>query len=104
MRGNTASARLMKWPSVAGERVSTDGTAPYTITHGALRECVDALRRKPQSTYHLYEVRLEDGSAFSAAEALALIPRNDGHPPADYGGGDLTSLQRDQPTDDERLK
>jgi hypothetical protein len=46
----------MKWTSLRGERVSAkDGASPYTIMHGSLRDCVDALRGKPEASHKLYE-------------------------------------------------
>lgn len=98
-------AMLMKWPSINSQRVSQkDGAAPYTIMRGALRDCVVALRSKPEFTHHLYEVRLADGSILSAIEALALFPKNNDHPPPeeDYGGGDFVSVQREPSTDDDQ--
>ncbi len=80
------TAKLMKWPSLNGERISPkDGASPYTIMNGSLRDCVDALHGKPEASHKLYEVHTGDGAIMSAAEALALVPRP---PEEDYGGGD----------------
>ncbi len=99
------SAMLMKWPSLRGERVSPkDGAVPYTIMRGSLRDCVDALRGKPEVSHHLYEVHMSDGAVMSAAEVLALVPKKEGQPPPeeDYGGGDFVSVQREPSTDDDQ--
>jgi hypothetical protein len=98
-------ATLMKWPSLNGERISPkDGAAPYTIMRGSLRECVDALRAKPEASHKLYEVHTGDVAIMSAAEALALVPKTDAHPPPEenYGGGDIVSVQREPSTDDDQ--
>jgi hypothetical protein len=69
-----ATAKLMKWPSLSGERISPkDGASPYTIMHGSLRDCTDALRGKPEASRKLYEIHTGDGAIMSAAEALALV-------------------------------
>jgi hypothetical protein len=67
------SAKLIKWPSLGGQRISPkDGASPYTIMRGSLRDCVDTLRSKPESSHHLYEIRT-GGTVMSAAEAMTLI-------------------------------
>lgn len=71
-------ANLMKWPSLRGERFITDeSSGPYTIMRGTLRDCVEALRRKPESTHHLYEIRFTDGAILSPGDAMALVRQND---------------------------
>ena len=86
------SAKLMKWPSLRGERVSAkDGAAPYTIMRGSLRDCIDALRGKPEASHKLYEVHTGDGAILSAAVALALVPTRE----EDCGGCDIVSVQRE---------
>lgn len=65
-------AKLMKWPSLHGERISPkDGAQPYTISQGTLGECIGSLQAKPAASLHLYEIRLSDGSVVSADEAIA---------------------------------
>lgn len=76
-----ASAKLMKWPSLRGKRISPkDGASPFTIMRGSLRDCVDALRSKPESSHHLYELHTGDSAVMSAAEAMALMPRWEDRP------------------------
>jgi len=103
-----ATATLMKWPSLNGERISAkDGASPYTIMHGSLRDCVDALRAKPDASHKLYEVHTVDGAIMSAAEALALVSTREDPPPPEeeYGGSDIVSVQREPSTgDDQPLK
>lgn len=102
---DATSAKLMKWPSLGGERISSkDGASPYTVMHGSLRECVDALRPKPESSHNLYEIHVGDGAIMTAAEALALVPMRESHPPPeeDYGGGDIVSVQSEPSTDDDQ--
>jgi hypothetical protein len=72
--------------------------------HGSLRDCVDALRGKPETSHKLYEVRPGDGAIMSATEALALVTARENHPPPeeDYGGGDIVSVQREPSTDDDQ--
>jgi hypothetical protein len=83
------SAKLMKWPSLGGERISPkDGAAPYTIMHGSMRECVDALRNKPEASHHLYEIHAGNGAVMSAAEALSLMPKREECPPPEENSGD----------------
>lgn len=104
MTDDTA-VNLMKWPSLRGERISPkDGASPYTIMRGSLRECVDALRGKPEASHHLYELHMSDGGILSAAEALALVPEREDQPPPeeDYGGDDIVSVQRSPSTDDDQ--
>lgn len=99
------SAKLMKWPSLGGQRISPkDGASPYTIMRGSLRDCVDALRSKPDSSHHLYEIHTDDNAVMSAAEALSLMPRRKDHPPPEHdcGGGDLVSLDPEASTDDDQ--
>lgn len=100
-----ASAKLMKWPSLRGERISPkDGASPYTIMRGSLRDCIDALRGKPEASHKLYEVHTSEGAIMSATEALALVSRKEDQPPPeeDYGGGDIVSVQREPSTDDDQ--
>ena len=83
------SAKLMKWPSLGGERISPkDGAFPYTIVRGSLHDCVDALRSKSESSHHLYEIHTGDNAGMSAAEAIALIPRREDYPPSEEDYGD----------------
>lgn len=83
------SAKLMKWPSLGGQRISPkDGASPYTITRGSLCDCVDALRGKPESSHHLYEIHTGDSIVISAAEAMALIPKREEYPPPEESYGD----------------
>jgi hypothetical protein len=99
------TAKLMKWPSLNGERISpTDGAAPYTIMQGSLRDCVDALRGKPASSHQLYEMHMGDGGIMSASEALALVPTRENDPPPeeDSGGGDIVSVESEPSTDDDQ--
>lgn len=99
------TAKLMKWPSLNGERISPkDGASPYTVAHGSLRDCVDTLRAKPETSHKLYEIHTGDGAIMSAAEALALVPTRESYPPSeeDYGGGDIVSVQREPSTDDDQ--
>jgi hypothetical protein len=99
------SAKLMKWPSLGGERISPkDGASPYTIMRGSLRDCVDALRSKPAASYPLYEIHTGDSAVMSATEAMALMPRREDQPPPEenYGGGDIVSVQSEPPTDDDQ--
>ncbi len=100
-----ASAKLMKWPSLGGERISPkDGASPYTIMRGSLRDCVNALRSKPESSHHLYEIHTGDSAVMSAAEAMALMPKREKYPPPEenYGGGDIVSVQSEPSTDDDQ--
>lgn len=94
------TAKLMKWPSLNGERISPkDGASPSTIMHGSLRDCVDALRAKSEASHKLYEIHTGDGATMSAAEALALVP-----PPAEEedGGGDIVSPRPEPSTEDDQ--
>ena len=104
MTTNT-TAKLMKWPTLHGERISAkDRASRYTIMHGSLRDCVDALHGKPEASHKLYEVHTGDGAIMSAAEALALVPTRESYPPPeeDFGGGDIVSVQREPSTDDDQ--
>ena len=75
------SAKLMKWPSLRGERISpNDGAIPYAVMEGSLRDCVANLQSKPAASHGLYEIRLRDGSVLSAAEAIARV--NECNPPS----------------------
>ena len=99
------SAKLMKWPSLGAERISPqDGASPYTIMRGSLRDCVDALRNKPEASHHLYEIHTSDSTVMSATEAIALMPRRENYPPPEenYGGGDIVSVQSEPSTDDDQ--
>lgn len=51
-----APAVLRKWPSLQGER-RTDGTPPYLLVDGTLRECIRELMAKPAFVRHLYEIQ-----------------------------------------------
>lgn len=102
MSDNDIPAKLMKWPSVRGERVSArDGAIPYAILHAPLRNCVERLRAKPESARHLYEIHLPGGDVLSADDALHADSQQ---PPAeeDYGGGDMVSVEREPSTDDDQ--
>ena len=104
MRDDT-TAKLMKWPSLGGQRISPkDGASPYTIMRGSLRDCVDALRNKPEASHHLYEIHTSDSAVMSAAEAMAMMPKREEQPPPEenYGGGDIVSVQREPSTDDDQ--
>jgi hypothetical protein len=97
-------AKLMKWPSLKGERISPeDGAAPYTIVQASLADCVRRLLSKPESQRHLYEIHTSDGTVLSAANAIAL--HND-QPPSqeDLGGGDILSPRQEPSTDDQPLE
>lgn len=73
MSGETF-VNLMKWPSLRGERyVTDDSSGPYTVMRGSLRDCVEALQRKPESTHHLYEIHFADGAALSSGDVMALV-------------------------------
>ena len=102
MNDSDIRAKLMKWPSLRGERVSArDGAIPYTILQAPLPDCVDRLRTKPESTRHLYEIHLPGGAVLSADEALHA---DDQQPPAeeDYGGGDIVSVECEPSTEDDQ--
>jgi hypothetical protein len=102
MNDSDIRAKLMKWPSLGGERVSArDGAIPYTILQAPLPDCVDRLRVKPESTRHLYEIHLPGGAVLSADEALHA---DDQQPPAeeDYGGGDIVSVECEPSTEDDQ--
>lgn len=102
MADDTA-AKLMKWPSLHGERISPkDGAAPYTIMRGSLRECIEVLRNKSESSHHLYEIHMSDGAVLSAADALGLVGSRHPPPEDEYGGGDIVSLEREASTDDDQ--
>ena len=69
-----------------------------------MRDCVDALRSKPESSHHLYEIHISDNAVMSAVEATALMPSRKDHPPSeeDYGGGDIASVEREPSTEDDQ--
>ena len=99
------TAKLMKWPSLNGRRINPkDGASPYTIMQGSLRDCVDALRNKPESSHHLYDIHTCDNAVMSADEAMALMPKREDQPPPEenYGGGDIVSVQSEPSTDDDQ--
>ena len=96
-----APTKLMKWPSLNGERFSVrDGATPYAVFHGTLAECIREVQAKPASQHHLYEIH-SGAEVLSVADALAL--QND-QPPAeeDFGGGDIVSVEAEPSTDDDR--
>lgn len=56
----TAPARLMKFPSLNGQRISAkDGARPYTIVADTLDSCIAVFQTKPASQYHLYEIHTQ---------------------------------------------
>lgn len=72
------AANLKKWPSLAGERISSqDGAVPYTLVVGTLVDCIRGLLSKPEAQRHLYEIHLENGQLLSATDALAIRYRPD---------------------------
>lgn len=97
-----APAKLKKWPSLKGERISAqDGAVPYTIVQSSLADCVRRLLSKPESQRHLYEIQTSDGTVLSAADALAIAMRID-HPPSDEDLGDIASPRQEPSTDDDQ--
>ena len=89
----TASAKLKKWPSLNGERVSArDGGIPYTLVEASLADCIRRLATKPESQRHLYEIHTSDETVLTAAEALAL--QNDQPPSEEHSGGELRPPSR----------
>lgn len=78
-----APAKLMKWPSLNGERISVrDGANPYTIVSATLSNCVRRLATKSESQRHLYEIHTSPQPAFDtavlpASEALAISERKE---------------------------
>lgn len=89
----TASAKLKKWPSLNGERVSArDGAVPYTLVEASLADCIRRLATKPESQRHLYEIHTSDETVLTAAEALAL--QNDQPPSEEHSGGELRPPSR----------
>ncbi len=50
-----APAVLRKWPSIRNER-RTEGSGPYQLVDGTLKECTRELMAKPPSTRQLYEI------------------------------------------------
>jgi hypothetical protein len=78
-----APAKLMKWPSLKGERISVrDGANPYTIVGATLANCIRRLAAKPESQRHLYEIHTSPQPAFDlgilpASEALTISERKD---------------------------
>jgi hypothetical protein len=100
-------AKLMKWPSLNGERVSArDGAVLYTVFHGTLAECIQQLQEKVASQHHLYEIHTGDGTVLSATDAIASLERlgASAHPPPeeDLGGGDIVSPRQESSTDDDQ--
>ncbi len=71
---------------------------------GSLHDGVDALRNKPETSHHLYEIHTGDSAVMSAAEAIALMPRREDQSPPEenYGGGDIVSVQSEPSTDDDQ--
>jgi len=62
--------------------------APYTFLRGSLRDCVDALRSKSESSHHLYEIHTSNSTAMSVTEAMALMPRREDHPAPELNDGE----------------
>jgi len=69
----------------------------------SLRNCVDDLRSKPESSHYLYEIHTGDNAAMSAAEAFAFMPRREDYssPEENYGRGDIVSVQSEPSMDDD---
>ena len=77
----TASAKLKKWPSLNGERVSArDGAVPYTLVEASLADCIRRLATKPESQRHLYEIHTSDETVRpqtrSHCRTISLRPKN----------------------------
>ena len=95
-------AKLMKWPSLNGQRISAkDGARPYTLIEASFSDCLRRLLSKQESQRHLYEIHTGDGTVVSAADALAMD--KDQPPPEDeFGGGDIVSVEAEPSTEDDQ--
>lgn len=49
---------LAEWRAISPK----DGAAPYTVMRGSFRDCLDALRGKPEASHNLYEIHMGDGA------------------------------------------